>query len=119
MNCELTGLLLQGVLLFIAVKTRTGELILESGNNIGSIIFHQGTILHAFSPYSQAIGDLLVEGGIITEAELFEKQKKDPSSPIGDLFIRTGKVPFEVIEMMVHKQIRQAVKEFTPGPNCT
>lgn len=115
MNCELKGFLLQDVLLLIGLKKWTGELVLESGNNIGSIIFHDGAILQAFSPYSRAIGDLLVEDGIITEAELLEtlrQQKKRPASPIGDLFIKTGKINFEVIEMMVQQQIREAIKEF-------
>lgn len=119
MNCELKSFPLPDVLFLIAIKTRTGELVLESGNNIGSIIFHQGAILHAFSPYSRAIGDLLVEGGIITETELLDglrQQKKNHFSPIGGLFIKTGKVTFEQIEMMVQEQIRQAVREFLAWP---
>lgn len=116
MNCELTGLAFQDVLLLMGMKSGTGELILESGNNIGTIIFHKGTILQAFSPYSRAIGDLLVEEGIITEGELLEillYQKKSGISPIGNLFLKTGKVTFEIIEAMVHQQIRQSIKEFT------
>lgn len=116
MNCESTGFPLQDVLLLIGITERTGELVLESGNNIGTIIFHNGKILQAFSPYSRAIGDLLVEDGIITETELIEtlqEQKKTAVSPIGALFLKTGKVSFEVIEMMVHEQIRQSIKEFT------
>jgi len=107
---------LEDIFLLIGLKARTGELVLEAGNNIGTMIFHGGKILQAFSPYSRAIGDLLVEDGIITEAELLETlklQKQSAVSPIGCLFLKTGKVSFEVIEMMVHEQIRQAVKEFT------
>ena len=116
MNCESACITLQDIFLLIGLKARTGELVLEYGNNIGSIIFHNGNILHAFSPYSRAIGDLLVEEGIITETELLETlrvQKQSAISPIGRLFLKTGKVSFEVIELMVHQQIRQAVKEFT------
>jgi hypothetical protein len=116
MKCESTGFSFQDALLLIGLKARTGELVLESGNNIGTIIFHKGNVLQAFSPYSRAIGDLLVEDGSITEAELLEillKQKKAAVSPIGVLFLETGKVSFEVIEMMVHQQIRQSIKEFT------
>lgn len=115
MNCEFPDFNLQDVLLLIGLKARTGELVLESGNNIGSVVFRDGRILHAFSPYSRAIGDLLVEQGIITEAELLEilkLQKQSNISPIGSLFMKTGKVSFEAIEMMVHEQIRQSVKEF-------
>jgi len=116
MNCETTGFLLEDLFFLIGLKTKTGELVLESGNNIGSIFFHDGKILQAFSPYSRAIGDLLVEGGIITETELLDtlkQQKKEGVSPIGCLFLKSGKVSFGVIEMMVHAQIRQSVKEFT------
>lgn len=114
MNCELSGFLLQDVLLLIGLKIGTGELVLESGNNIGSILFHRGKILQAFSPYSRAIGDLLVEDGVITESELLHMlmQQKTSDIPIGALFIKTGKVTFETIEAMVHQQIRQALKEF-------
>ncbi len=114
-NCESTAFNLQDHLLLNGMKTRTGELMLESGNNIGSVTFHKGKILHAFSPYSRAIGDQLVEGGMITEADLLETlklQKKNFISPIGGLFIKSGKVSFEVIEMMVHEQIRQSIREF-------
>jgi hypothetical protein len=120
MNCEFAGFILQDIFLLIGLKGRTGELVLESGNNIGTLVFHDGNILQAFSPYSHAIGDLLVEDGIITEAELLETlklQKQSNISPIGSLFMRTGKVSFEAIEMMVHAQIRQAVKEFITWDN--
>jgi hypothetical protein len=119
MNCELTGFPLADVLFVIALEARTGELFLESGNNIGSVIFHKGAILQAYSPYSRAIGDLLVEGGIISETELLDglrQQKKNHFSPIGDLFVKTGKVTFEQIEMMVQQQIRQAIREFLAWP---
>ncbi len=115
MDCESTGFSLQDVILFLGLQGRTGELVLESGNNIGTMIFHQGRILQAFSPYSRAIGDLLVEDGIITEVELLETlklQKQNSVSPIGALFLKLGKVSFEVIEMMVQEQIRQSVGEF-------
>lgn len=106
---------LQDVLLLVSMQFRTGELVLESGNNIGSILFHEGKILHASSPYSRAIGDLMVEAGLITEAELLDTlmlQKKSVYSPIGELFVQTGKVTIEVIERMVQEQIRQSLKEF-------
>jgi hypothetical protein len=120
MNCEFAGFMLQDIFLLIGLKARTGELVLESGNNIGSMVFHDGKILQAFSPYSRAIGDLLVEKGVITEPELLKTlrlQKQHCMSPIGCLFLQTGKVSLEVIEMMVHEQIRQSVKEFITWDN--
>jgi hypothetical protein len=115
MKCEFAEFMLQDIFLLIGLKARTGELVLESGNNIGSMVFHDGKILQAFSPYSRAIGDLLVEKDIITESELLKTlrlQKQNCMSPIGCLFRQTGKVSLEAIEMMVHEQIRQSVKEF-------
>ena len=102
-------------MLLIGLQARTGELIIESGNSIGSMIFHDGKILQSFSPYARAIGDLLVEGGAVTEVELLEildAQKNKGYSPVGFMLMKAGKVSFEVIEMMVHEQIRQAVKAF-------
>lgn len=103
------------ILFLIGVQARTGELVVESGNNIGTMLFHRGKILQAFSPYSRAIGDLLVEEGVITEGDLLETlklQKKDTYAPLGALLLKTGKVTLEVIEMMVHEQIRKAVTDF-------
>ena len=115
MKCECAGFGLPDIFLLIGLKAQTGELVIESGNNIGSIDFHDGKILHAFSPSSRAIGDLLVERGVISDDELIEMlkfQKKDNTMPIGGLFVKIGKVSFDDIEEMVHEQIRQAAKEF-------
>ncbi len=113
---ESAGFSLQDILLLIGMQSRTGELVLEAGNNIGSLIFHNGAILQAFCPYRREIGDLLVEGGIITETELLEAlkmQKQNAITPIGKVFVSSGKVSFEIIEAMVHEQIRKSVKEFS------
>jgi len=115
MKSDALGFSLQDILLLVGMQCRTGELVLESGNNIGTILLHKGKILQAFSPYSRAIGDLLVEDGLINESELLETlklQKKSAYAPLGSLLLKTGKVTFEVIEMMVHEQVRQALKEF-------
>jgi hypothetical protein len=109
-------------MLLVGMRDRTGELLLESGNNIGSIIFHQGRVLQAFSPYSRAIGDLLVEDGIISESELLEilqQQKKNYVSPIGALFLRTGKITAQRLELLVHEQIRHAIKDFMAWQNLS
>ncbi len=106
---------LNDIFLLVGIRGRTGELVLEAGNNIGTMLFYKGKILQAFSPYSRAIGDLLVEGGMIDESDLMEmlKQQKDSSyAPLGSLLLKMGKVTFEVVEMMVQEQIRTAVKEF-------
>ena len=116
MNGDAAGFTTEGVVLVIGLQARTGELVIESGNNIGSMLFHQGVILQALSPYSRAIGDLLVEDGVLSESELLEVlkfQKNEPQRPIGNMLMQTGKVSFEAVEMMVHEQIRQALGEFT------
>jgi hypothetical protein len=122
MKLDPLGFSLQDVLFLIGIQGRSGELAVESGNNIGTILFHKGEILQAFSPYSRAIGDLLVEDGLISEADLLETlklQKKSTYAPLGSLLLKTGKVTFEVIEMMVHEQIRQALKEFLVWKNLS
>ncbi len=115
MNCDLAGFSLNDILLLIVLEARTGELVVESGNNIGSILFHQGNILQAFSPYSRAMGDLLVESGIITDDELIDmlrEQKKSGMTPIGRLLMQSGKVSIDIVERIVHEQIRRAMKDF-------
>jgi len=115
MKANTSGFSLNDILLLVGMQGRTGELVLEAGNNIGTMLFNKGRILQAFSPYSRAIGDLLVEGGIIDDSELMEllkQQKNSAYAPLGSLLLKTGKVTFEVIEMMVQEQIRTAIKEF-------
>jgi hypothetical protein len=115
MKIDSMGFTLQDVVLLIGMQARTGELVMESDNNIGTILFYNGNVLQTSSPYSRAIGDLLVEEGLISDTDLIEAllhQKKAPGSPLGSLLIQTGKVTFDIIEMKVHEQMRQAVKEF-------
>lgn len=122
MNNSISGFNVPDILLLIAMQGLTGELELESGNNIGCMLFYQGRILHALSPYSRAIGDLLVEDSLVTEAELIDMlklQKTQTYKPLGSLFLHSGRVSFEIIEMMVHAQIREAVKEFLSWERLT
>lgn len=115
-----SGLTVDEIVLALGLRKRTGELVLESGNNIGSMLFHEGLVLHAFSPYSRAIGDLLVEDGVLSELELIEilkLQKSESHVPLGSLVMRAGKVSLEVVEMLVHAQIREAVKTFRGWDN--
>jgi hypothetical protein len=122
MKSDSTGFTLQDVVLLIGMQARTGELVMESDNNIGTILFYKGNVLQTSSPYSRAIGDLLVEEGFITDTDLIEtllQQKKNPDSPLGSLLVKTSKVAFEVIETKVHEQMRQAVKEFQSWKRIT
>ena len=66
MKAESSGFSVKDVLFIIGMLLHTGELVLESENNIGTMLLHEGKVLGAyFSLYSRAIGDLLVEDGII------------------------------------------------------
>ena len=116
MSAKSSGFKLHDILLLIGLEGRTGELVVESGNNIGSLLFHEGRILLAFSPYTRAIGDRLVEKGLLTDAELLDvlkQQMTGPHTPVGALLLKTGKVTFPMIESMVQEQIRAAVKDFS------
>ena len=116
MKAEQSGFSLTDILFLVGLQGRTGELVVESGNNIGTLLFHEGNILLAFSPYTRAIGDLLVEQGVLTDAELLDvlkQQMTGPHTPVGTLLLKTGKVTFSVIETMVKDQIRSAVKDFS------
>jgi hypothetical protein len=113
---------LQDILFLIGMQARSGELVLETGNNIGTILFHKGNIVQAFSPYSRAFGDFMVEEGLISEAELIETlqfQKKSDYVPLGGLLLKAAKVTFDVIERLVSEQIRQSIKEFLSWKNLT
>jgi hypothetical protein len=116
MNANTSGFKLYDALLLIGLEGRTGELVVESGNNIGTLLFHEGKILLAFSPYTRAIGDLLVEQEVLTDAELLsvlKQQMTGPHTPVGTLLLKTGKVTFQTIEAMVQEQIRMAINDFS------
>ena len=120
MSLASMGLSLQDLLLLVGLERRTGELVIEAGNNIGSLLFHEGRILLAFSPYTRAIGDLLVEQGSVSDAELIDvlkEQRTGLHTPVGALLRKTGKVTFKTIEAMVHEQIRKAVQDFSVWQN--
>jgi hypothetical protein len=120
MSFASAGFALQDLILLIAIENRTGELVVEAGNNIGSLLFHKGRILLAFSPYTRAIGDLLVEQGAVSDSELLEvlkQQRTGVHTPVGALLLKTGKVSSETIERMVHEQIRRAIKDFMSWQN--
>ncbi|MDA8098878.1 MAG: DUF4388 domain-containing protein [Nitrospiraceae bacterium] len=115
MDLTKSGFELHDMLILVALEGRTGELVIESGNNIGSLLFHEGKLLLAFSPYTRAIGDLLVEQGILSDGELLDvlkQQRTGPHTPVGTLLLKTGKVKFEVIQTMVQEQIRKAIRDF-------
>jgi hypothetical protein len=115
MNFAKSGFSLLDILLLIGLEQRTGELTIESGNNIGTILFHEGKILLAFSPYTRAIGDVLVDEGTVSDAELLkmlQQQRTGPRTPMGFLLRETGKVTFGTIETMVQEQIRGAITDF-------
>ena len=116
MNAATSGIKLHDVLLLAGLQARTGELTVESGNNIGTLLFHEGRILLAFSPYTRALGDLLVEQGVLTDAELLDvlkQQMTGPHKPVGTLLLKTGKVSFRTIETMVQEHIRRVIKDFS------
>jgi hypothetical protein len=120
MKNTLQGFTLEDMLLLIGLTERTGELVIESGNNIGAVLVYRGKILQALSPYSRAIGDLLVDDGVLSDTELIETlklQKRSAYAPLGGLLLKMGRVKFEAVEMMVHEQIRRAVKEFQSWTN--
>jgi hypothetical protein len=115
MKVAKSGFSLLDIMLLIGLERLTGELTIESGNNIGTILFHDGKILLAFSPYTRAIGDVLVDEGTVTDAELLkilQQQRIGPYTPMGFLLRKTGKVTFDTIETMVQDQIRGAITDF-------
>jgi hypothetical protein len=76
----------------------------ESGDNICTLLFQDEKILLAFSPYTRAIGDLLVEQGVLTDDELLDGMKQQMTglhTPAVTLLLETGKVTSKIIKTMV------------------
>ena len=67
---------LADVMQFIHLGRRTGTLSLQRGSELGEITFHHGAIVGARSPASRKIGELLLEEGILEQADLDDESRQ-------------------------------------------
>ena len=78
------------VLQFIYLGKRTGTLALERAGESARFAFHEGTLVGAQAPGAPRLGDLLVEGGHVTQDELDEPDRNglllNPTKADDDLF---------------------------------
>jgi hypothetical protein len=115
------GYTLEDILLITSLQKKTGELTLETECGKGTLRFLNGNIVDSDSPYTTAIGDLLIQRGLVTQDDLrtsLAQQENDPESgKIGKIFIDSGRVDEACITNMVKEQIFTAIQDFSTWKN--
>jgi tetratricopeptide (TPR) repeat protein len=112
---DLQLLAVPDLLEFLKTSRRTGTLVVTSEENgVGAISLISGMISGAASPNSPQLGDLLREGGAITEEQLAEAtsvQKENPDQLLGTILVREGLVEEQVLQSALNKQVIGALIE--------
>lgn len=101
------------VLQFVHLGGRSGTLALVSPAGRAEIGFHRGRIISARGPTSRRLGDLLLQVGAITaadlEAALRQQKRQQPPPPLGLLLVQMGALSQERLKETYERHVEQAV----------
>ncbi|MFW2365504.1 MAG: DUF4388 domain-containing protein [Desulforhopalus sp.] len=120
-----TGVSLQGniaaielnnIFQFFDYATASGELRVVTEGNSASFFFHKGILIFGtLSVNQKRIGDLLVDTGLITEAQLSQclriHSQHGRRRRLGDILVRKGFLEFESLTEMLQLQAKEAFFE--------
>lgn len=107
---------LNSIFQFLDYATASGELRVVTDENNASFFFQKGILIFgALSVNQKRIGDLLVESGDISEAQLTQCLKIHSQHGrrrrLGDILVRKGFLKFESLTEMLQMQAREAFFE--------
>jgi len=68
---------------FLRIQNQTGTLLISSQLGVGTIVLSQGSLVSVAAPGGKALGDELVERGLVTRAGLEQFAKGRTSGPTG------------------------------------
>jgi hypothetical protein len=106
---------LADVMQFIHLGRRTGTLSLRRGNEQAEITFHRGAIVGARSASSRKIGELLVDEGILSPADLDEALRAQAAEPtqrtLGQLLLARGAISMDAVRDVIRAQIERTIYE--------
>lgn len=122
---------LQDVIQFLHVNARSGTLILRRAVESASILFDQGNIVSAFAPNHRPLGAILIQQGIVTDADLtamIQRQRDESSAfqawnmkadkrPLGTILLEEGLVTHEQLRAAIKKQIEETIYELVTWRN--
>src|SRR5271156_1967780 len=104
---------LPAVLQLLAMGKKSGCLSVTHRNNFGYIYFERGRIAYAsIVNRRDRLGDLLIKGGLITQAQLDEgvgAQVTYRDKRLGDILVGQNLVPRDELHAQVRVQIEEAV----------
>ncbi len=104
---------LPDVLQLLSMGKKSGCLSVTHRNNFGSIYFDKGKISYAsIVNRRDRLGDILVKGGVLTQAQLDEAiglQAKARGQRLGDLLVAQGMITREQLHAQIRVQIEEAV----------
>lgn len=104
---------LPDVLQLLSMGKKTGCLSVADRNNFGYIFFDLGLITYAsIVNRRDRLGDILVKGGLITQAQLeaaIERQSHERDKRLGELLVDNGALSRPDLERYMRVQIEEAV----------
>ncbi len=113
---DIAAIELNNVFQFLHYASLSGELRVVTEHNNGSFFFQRGVLVFgALSIHQKRIGDLLVESGFITEAQLMQclkiHAKHRRRQRLGDILVKKGFLKFESLSEALKVQAREAFFE--------
>lgn len=116
---------LQGNIAFIAIENifqlfdfsgLTGKLVVQATNNSGSFFFRKGVLIHGLLRVSnRKIGQILVDAGLLSEAQLAESlrlhQENESQQRFGHYLLEQGYIAPERLEQSLLNQAKEAFFE--------
>lgn len=103
------------ILQLVGRNTKSGVLLIESGNDSASIYFHQGSVVRAESATRkkrELLGNLLVRAEVITEAQLYsalETQRLESTRRLGQILVDSGALDARVLSAFTRLQASETV----------
>jgi Flp pilus assembly protein TadD len=116
---ELRSFALFDVLEFLRVQKKTGSLVISSRNGAGLVRLVEGSLTSASAPGTPRLGDVLLEGNLISSAELaaaLGKQRglpEDSAEALGSILLRDKLIERAQLVRLVFDQALMALGEIT------
>ncbi len=114
---NLEDLSLPDILQIISLSKKSGILFIQRGDEEGKIYFRQGKVTLAIGPQNRRnIGNILIEKGLVTQAQLnaavAEQKSGDMKQLLGAIMVQMDLIDQETLEQVVQQQIEESVYYF-------
>jgi tetratricopeptide (TPR) repeat protein len=116
---ELKSFQLFDVLEFLRIQSKTGSLVLSSRQGAGIVRLQDGTLTSASAPGTPRLGDALLEGGLLTRAQLHAALGKqrvlpvDTAESLGSILLHDKLIDRAQLSKLIFEQALTALEEMT------